>query len=154
MIGIDIVQIARMERLIKRFGERGLHRFLSLDEIALCMRYPEDAQTYRTYQNSHNENLQSHAVLSPTFIDSLFHTDRINVARVAGFWAAKEAFSKALGVGIGYELGFLDMIVTKDSKNAPHITLTKSKQTYFKIKQSALSITHDGGFVIAAVICL
>lgn len=150
MVGIDIVQIARIERLIKRFSEHGLRRFLSSSEIALCMRYPEDVQTY---QNMCNENLQSHST-SSFVTSSLFHTDRINVARVAGFWAAKEAFSKALGVGIGYELGFLDMVITKDSKNAPCITLTKEKQTYFNIKQSALSISHDGGFAIAAVICL
>lgn len=150
MVGIDIVQIARIERLIKRFSERGLRRFLSSSEIALCMRFPEDVQIY---QNVCNENPQSHTT-SSLVMSNLFHTDRINVTRVAGFWAAKEAFSKALGVGIGYELGFLDMIITKDSKNAPHIILTKEKQTYFKIKQSALSISHDGGFAVAAVICL
>lgn len=35
MIGIDLIKIDRMERLIERFGDRGLHRFLSDDEITL-----------------------------------------------------------------------------------------------------------------------
>lgn len=35
MIGIDLVKTRRMERLLGRFGERGLSRFLSPDEILL-----------------------------------------------------------------------------------------------------------------------
>ncbi len=35
MIGIDLIKIDRMERLIERFGDRGLHKFLSHDEITL-----------------------------------------------------------------------------------------------------------------------
>ncbi len=33
MIGIDIVSISRMEKFIKKFGERGLQRFLLPQEI-------------------------------------------------------------------------------------------------------------------------
>ncbi|MDR2905642.1 MAG: holo-ACP synthase [Helicobacteraceae bacterium] len=36
MIGVDIVSIERIEALIKRFGDRGLARFLNESEIALC----------------------------------------------------------------------------------------------------------------------
>ncbi len=35
MIGIDLIKIDRMERLIERFGDRGLHKFLSEDEMTL-----------------------------------------------------------------------------------------------------------------------
>ncbi len=35
MIGIDLIKIDRMKRLIERFGDRGLHKFLSEDEVAL-----------------------------------------------------------------------------------------------------------------------
>lgn len=35
MIGIDLIKIDRMKRLIERFGDRGLQKFLSLSEIAL-----------------------------------------------------------------------------------------------------------------------
>jgi len=44
-----------------------------------------------------------------------------NDATLAGFWAAKEAASKALGVGISKECGFLDIELSKDAKNAPKI---------------------------------
>lgn len=35
MIGIDLIRIDRMKRLIERFGDRGLQKFLSSNEIAL-----------------------------------------------------------------------------------------------------------------------
>jgi holo-[acyl-carrier protein] synthase len=73
-------------------------------------------------------------------------------ASVAGFWAAKEAISKALGCGIGSELSFHDIIITKDSRGAPTFTLTPKAQEIHKIKTSSLSISHDGGFAIAVAV--
>jgi len=35
MIGIDLIKTERMERLMKRFGERGLLKFLTPEEITL-----------------------------------------------------------------------------------------------------------------------
>ena len=35
MIGIDLIKVDRMKRLIERFGDRGLKKFLSETEIAL-----------------------------------------------------------------------------------------------------------------------
>lgn len=78
--------------------------------------------------------------------------ETINISRVAGFWAAKEACSKALGVGIGSKLSFLDMRISKNSTNAPNIHLTPEKTSNFNIKNIALSISHDGGFAIAVVV--
>lgn len=75
-----------------------------------------------------------------------------NDATLAGFWAAKEAISKALGCGIGAEFGFLDAQIYKDHKGAPKIKFSTKIEQNFKIKNSSLSITHDGGFAIAAVI--
>ncbi|MCD8213185.1 MAG: holo-ACP synthase [Campylobacter sp.] len=73
-------------------------------------------------------------------------------ASVAGLWAAKEAASKALGVGIGAECGFFDVIIEKDTKNAPILKFSPKIYQNFGIKQAAISISHDGGFAIAAVI--
>jgi len=69
----------------------------------------------------------------------------------AGFWAAKEAASKALGTGIGSECGFHDIMISKTSKGAPVIDFTKEIKEKFFIKDSSLSITHDGGLAIAVV---
>ncbi len=69
----------------------------------------------------------------------------------AGFFAAKEAVSKALGTGISKECSFFDIIIHKDEKNAPYFTLSKDIVDNYKITQTALSITHDGDFAIAVV---
>jgi len=69
----------------------------------------------------------------------------------AGFFAAKEAVSKALGVGISKECSFFDIIIHKDEKKAPYFTLSKNIVDRYSITQTALSITHDGDFAIAVV---
>lgn len=111
MIGIDLIATARMERFMKRFGEKGLRRFLLESEIALI--------------NNHKT--------------------------AAGFWAVKEAFSKALGTGIGSECSFLDICIYKDSKGAPHLRLAKDLVKRHGLQSSSLSITHDGEYAIAVV---
>ena len=73
-------------------------------------------------------------------------------ASIAGFWAAKEAISKALGCGIGSTLSFHDIILSKDSKGAPTFKLTPEAQKLHEIKTSSLSISHDGGFAIAVAV--
>ncbi|SFZ97716.1 Holo-[acyl-carrier protein] synthase [hydrothermal vent metagenome] len=70
---------------------------------------------------------------------------------IAGFWAAKEAISKALGCGIGAELSFHDIVISKDHKGAPSFILKEKAQNRHKITSSSLSISHDGGFAIAVV---
>ncbi|EES89957.1 holo-ACP synthase [Helicobacter canadensis] len=74
-----------------------------------------------------------------------------NSQTIAGFWAAKEACSKALKCGISKELNFHDMIISKDKKGAPLLTLTKNKMEHFNLHSLSLSISHDSGFAIAVV---
>ncbi|RDU60969.1 holo-ACP synthase [Helicobacter marmotae] len=129
MIGIDIISIKRIQAFVEKFGLLGLRRFLRDDEIALCLKQPCNLS------------------------DKSFNIAYLNIARIAGFWAAKEACAKALGVGIGGELGFLDIHISKDVRNAPHITLTDEKMAYFGLSAIGLSISHDSGFAVAAVLC-
>ena len=70
----------------------------------------------------------------------------------AGFWAAKEAASKALGTGIGAVCGFHDIKISKGKLGNPKIKYKKHIREKFGIKKSHLSITHDGGFAIAVVV--
>lgn len=74
-----------------------------------------------------------------------------NYKTAAGFWAAKEACSKALGVGIGSECSFHDIILSKTPKGAPIITLSQKVRERFNIKDTSVSITHDGEYAIAVV---
>ncbi len=111
MIGIDLIKIQRMQKMMERFGDKALKRFLSPQEI-LHVKNPNNA---------------------------------------AGFWAAKEACSKALGTGIGSECSFHDMSISKTPKGAPQLTLSKKLQEHFNIQDISLSITHDGDYAIAVV---
>ncbi|MFH0709311.1 MAG: holo-ACP synthase [Pseudomonadota bacterium] len=111
MIGIDLIKIDRMKRLMERFGDHGLSKFLSPEEITLVK----------------------------------------NHSTAAGFWAAKEACSKALGCGIGHECGFHDIILSKSPKGAPQIALSSKVQNTFAITSTSVSITHDGEYAIAVV---
>jgi len=111
MIGIDLIKTSRMDRFMKRFGEKALKRFLSQDEIIL---------------------VKNHKTAS-------------------GFWAVKEAFSKALGVGIGEECSFHDIVISKTHKGAPKIEVSQSLIEKYNIKSTSISITHDGDYAIAVV---
>ena len=111
MIGIDLIKTSRMNRMVERFGEKALLKFLCEDEIKLV-------KNYRT---------------------------------ASGFWAAKEACSKALGVGIGSTCSFHDINIYKTQKGAPKIDLAPKLIEEFNIIDISLSITHDGDYAIAVV---
>jgi holo-[acyl-carrier protein] synthase len=74
-----------------------------------------------------------------------------NPKTASGFWAAKEACSKALGTGIGKECGFHDIHISKDAKGAPKLRLSESLMHKYNITDTSLSITHDGDYAIAVV---
>lgn len=74
-----------------------------------------------------------------------------NYKTAAGFWAVKEACSKALGTGIGSECSFLDISISKTPRGAPVLELSQRVMQNFKIKSTSLSITHDGDYAIAVV---
>jgi len=74
------------------------------------------------------------------------------IESIAGYWAAKEAISKALGCGIGASLSFHDIIISKNHLGAPTFTLSKEAQQIHQLKNTSLSISHDGGFAIAVAV--
>ena len=74
------------------------------------------------------------------------------IESLAGLWAGKEAIAKALGCGIGKDLTFQDIEISKNSKGAPAFTLSAKAQKQHQIKESSLSISHDGGFAIAVAV--
>jgi holo-[acyl-carrier protein] synthase len=112
MIGIDIVEISRIENMYNKFGKKALKRFLTKKEMELAK----------------------------------------SITSYAGFWAAKEAVSKAIGTGIGKKCSFKDIKIIKSKTGQPKIKLKKQIRKKFNIKKSYLSITHDGGFAIAIAI--
>ncbi len=70
----------------------------------------------------------------------------------AGFFASKEAISKALGTGIGANCNFKDILIHKDKQGAPYFTLSQTIIEKFNITDTSLSISHDSGFAIAVAV--
>ena len=64
---------------------------------------------------------------------------------LAGRWSAKEAFSKAMGTGIG-KLGFQDLEVLNNKRGAPYFSKSPFSGKVW------LSISHTDQFVTASVI--
>lgn len=162
MIGIDIIAISRIDSFINKWGIKGLEKFLHASEIELCKKVSNSLKSNLLESKSLESSnlLDSKNTLKPNkntnkleSIDSKNALSKnFNTSRIAGFWAAKEALSKALGCGISKNLGFLDMCISKDSSGASHIKLSTKANNHFKVNRISLSISHDGGFAIAAVI--
>ena len=150
MIGCDIVAISRIERIFGLYGVNFLAKFLSENERKLVFnqnsqKVPNDSAKSVNFGANLSENSNSSANLNSNLAKPNFST-------IAGFFAAKEAASKALGCGICAECGFLDIEIFKDIKNAPKLKFSPKITRNFQIKQSSLSISHDGGFAIAVVV--
>lgn len=112
MIGIDITVISRMKKMIDRFGNKALNKFLTKKEIQLTK----------------------------------------SVESYAGFWAMKEAASKAIGTGIGKNCSFKDIKIIKLKSGQPCLKYKKDIRKRYNIKSTYVSVTHDGGFAIAVVV--
>ncbi len=104
MVGIDIVDIARIENMLERYGERFLNRVFTEEEI----RY---AQGKRRVQES-----------------------------LAGRFAAKEAFMKAMG----RRLSWKDIKISQvDARPCIY---------YKDARYSGVSISHERAYAVSVVV--
>lgn len=94
---------------------------------------------------------------NPSFISKVLTSDEIEhfkslkgkrqMAYLAGRWAAKEAFAKAYGTGIGLgKLSFQDLEILSKESGEPYFTKSPFSGRVF------VSISHSGDFVEASVI--
>ena len=92
-------------------------------------------------------------------VDFDFNEGEINYIRtkgksaaqtMAGIYAAKEAFSKALGTGITFDLK--EISIFHDEAGMPAYSLSGKAEKLGEGDRFWLSITHDGG--IAAAVCV
>ncbi|WP_338471490.1 holo-ACP synthase [Niallia sp. XMNu-256] len=72
-------------------------------------------------------------------------TQQRKIEFLAGRFAAKEAFSKAMGTGIGEELSFLDIEIENDERGKPIVVKPIKHGVH-------LSITHSSEYAAAQVI--
>ncbi|MGE3063797.1 MAG: holo-ACP synthase [bacterium] len=73
---------------------------------------------------------------------------------LAGKWASKEAFSKAIGTGIGEELDWKDMEIQNDIWGKPEIIVSGKIIDKYRIKSISLSISHVSEYAVASVVLL
>lgn len=123
-IGVDLLNINRIQNIYDKFGNRFINRILAKDEIEL----------YNKSKNKIN------------FLSKRF--------------CAKEAFSKAIGIGIGRGIDMRDIIIKKDSLGKPSILLTDKGYTFIEkyyekertLIQFNISITDELPYVNSFVI--
>ncbi len=118
-IGMDLVQIRRIQEALQRWGERFQDKVFTPYEIRYC----------RAKRNS-----------SPNF---------------AARFAAKEAFVKALGIGIRHGVHWRDVEVQRGPLGKPVLKLTGRAAELIrreKIEGVFLSLTHDGDYSAAMVV--
>ena len=83
--------------------------------------------------------------------------DNANSERhLANFWAAREAFLKALGTGFGENIGFTDISVTHNDAGRPELILTGGAKAALKAlvptAKTFVSITDQGDYSVAVVV--
>ena len=118
-IGVDLVEVARIEQSIARHGERFLHRVFTDGEIAYCSKMKSPGPNY------------------------------------AARFAAKEAVSKAFGVGIGAQLGWLEIEVCRRETGEPFIALHRNGAELARQRGAGdihLSLSHTAAFAVAQVV--
>ena len=74
---------------------------------------------------------------------------------IAGRWAAKEAFSKALGTGMCADCAFVEIEVLSDERGKPFIKLyaaTAATAERLGIARIHVSISHERDFATAFVV--
>ena len=103
------------------------------------------------------------SVKKKTFIPKLFNQHEINKCKktknylhcYAKRFAAKEAFSKALGTGISKGINFKEIIILNNKNGKPYIELEgKTKYIVKKLKKRykiSLSLTDEDNYAVAFV---
>jgi holo-[acyl-carrier protein] synthase len=118
-VGTDVVEIARIEQALARFGERFARKILCPSEL------------------------------------ERFHGHRLPANYLAKRFAAKEAFTKALGTGIHAPANWQGVWVRNLPSGKPVLEFSENLAKFLKqrkILHSHLSLTDERGVAMATVI--
>ncbi|MGD1996815.1 MAG: holo-ACP synthase [Anaerolineae bacterium] len=120
VVGVDLIEIARVERVLSRYGERFLQRVFTPAEVRYARERP---------------------------------------AELAARFAAKEAVSKALGVGMRIlardGIGWLDVEVLGDWRGRPEVYLdgrAAKRAEELGLTEWAVSLSHTRDHALAFVV--
>lgn len=113
-LGNDIIEIKRIDKAIKKHGNRFLRRLFTPKEQDYCLRHKKNSAAY-----------------------------------FAGRFAAKEAVSKAFGLGFGKEISWLDIEIINNNEGKPDIFFSLQIQKKFRKPKVFLSISHCKSYATA-----
>lgn len=96
---------------------------------------------------------------SDSFFEKYFTNAEITYAKtrknfyesIAGIFACKEAFLKAIGVGVFKGIALKEVEVLHEEGGAPILSLSGKVKKQYKIKSTSVSISHEG--TLSAAIC-
>ena len=125
-IGTDIVQVARIERLLARWGDRFARRVLGPEELAEFMR--------RRSRGGHG------AAYAARYLAKRF--------------AGKEAFSKAIGLGLREPMSLQSLQILNDSRGKPIAVAGKRLAPWLDERglQAQVSLSDEIDTVLAFVV--
>lgn len=104
------------------------------------------------------------SVQNEAFLRKVFHPEEIadcnakasREASYAARFAAKEAFAKALGVGLfGEGIGLTDVWIRCDARGKPHLQLAPHAQAFLSqegFEACDVSLSHHGEYALATVL--
>lgn len=118
-IGIDIIEINRIEKVVSR------------QPLFLSKNFTSEELEYFTRKKNNYES-------------------------IAGYFAAKEAVSKALGTGFNI-FRLKDIEILKDELNRPYVVLHERGKEFAEekgIKEISLSISHSKEYAVANAIAI
>ena len=118
-VGTDVVEIARIEKALERWGERFAERILCAPEL------------------------------------SRFRSHKQPVSYLAKRFAAKEAFTKALGTGIKAPANWHGVWVTNQASGRPELEFSTQLRVLLSergISRAHVSLTDERGVAVATVI--
>jgi holo-[acyl-carrier protein] synthase len=84
-----------------------------------------------------------------------FHKTKAKASHLAKRWAAKEAFSKAIGTGIHYPFTWQSITVGRDGRGKPLVIANGEMKTHLEglgVTHAHLSLTDDAGVAVAFVV--
>ncbi|GBD06839.1 Holo-[acyl-carrier-protein] synthase [bacterium HR21] len=116
-VGVDIVEIRRIEAAVERYGERFLRRIFTETERAYCERF--GPQRWLHY---------------------------------AARFAAKEAFSKAIGTGMRHPCRWRDIGVVNGASGKPELQLFGELAQRYAGYSFHLSLSHTATHAVAVVV--
>jgi holo-[acyl-carrier protein] synthase len=115
-VGVDLVEVRRIQESFHRFGNRFQQRIFTPAEIAFCETLPDKYLSY------------------------------------AARFAAKEAFSKALGTGLRGAISWAEIQVNDNERTRPTITASGRARHFLGNRRVSVSLSHTENYATAVVV--